>query len=254
MSDKQLMKYTPMGASAEITLTPSIVKRYLVSGTGTVSDQDVMMYMMLCRNAQLDPFRREAYLIKYSNDPSEPATVVIGKDTFTKRAEAAPDYRGMQAGVIVERDGEIVEQVGSFTRASDKILGGWAKVWKADREVPYYVTVAYDEYYGRKRDGSPTKMWKEKPATMIRKVALMQALREAFPDSLGGMYDASEMSHVDVSNLPTNEVPKDVREEKVVTPEQDAYERKEPVEDERVGEEPDGADEAFGEPDQAEIF
>lgn len=248
MSDRQVMKYKPMGASNEISLSPAIVRKYLVNGAANVTDQEVMMYMMLCRNAQLDPFRREAYLIKYG---SQPATIVIGKDTFTKRAEADPDYRGMQAGVIVERDGEIVEQVGSFTRSTDKILGGWAKVWKADREVPYYVTVSYDEYYGRKADGSPNRQWSEKPATMIRKVALVQALREAFPDALGGMYDASEMSHVDASELPVRDVtppPEDA--------EQEAYADKDAVKDAVVGPEPDysAAERIFGEPNQQDMF
>ena len=31
------------------------------------------------------------------------------------------------------------------------------------------------------------------PATMIRKVALVQVLREAFPGTFGGLYDRSEM-------------------------------------------------------------
>jgi phage recombination protein Bet len=154
----------------------------------------------------LDPFRREAYLIKYSQNPRDAATIVIGKDTFTKRAEAHPDHRGMQAGVIVERNGEIVEQVGSFVMASDKVVGGWAKVWKADREVPYYVTVSFDEYVGRKNNGDINRQWATKPATMIRKVALVQALREAYPDALGGMYDASEMSHIDTSALSEKDV------------------------------------------------
>lgn len=35
--------------------------------------------------------------------------------------------------------------------------------------------------------------WLKMPATMIRKVAIVQALREAFPSELGGMYDSSEM-------------------------------------------------------------
>ena len=33
------------------------------------------------------------------------------------------------------------------------------------------------------------------PATMIRKVALVQALREAFPDRYQGLYDASEVGY-----------------------------------------------------------
>ncbi len=36
-------------------------------------------------------------------------------------------------------------------------------------------------------------MWASKPATMIRKVAMTHALREAFPSSLGGLYTEDEM-------------------------------------------------------------
>jgi hypothetical protein len=34
--------------------------------------------------------------------------------------------------------------------------------------------------------------WAKMPATMIRKVALVQSLREAFPSDLGGLYDSCE--------------------------------------------------------------
>lgn len=217
-----VVKYTPFGAEHEIKLSPTVIRQYLVSGNGMVTDQEVMMFLMLCRNAQLDPFRREAYLIKYGNAS---ATIVIGKDTFTKRAEAHPDHRGMQAGVIVERNGDLVEQVGSFVLDTDKILGGWAKVWKRERQEPYYITVSFEEYVGRKGNGEINSQWKAKPATMIRKVALVQALREAYPDVLGGMYDTAEMSHVDGEKLPTEPV-KDVTPQNA---EQEAYANKEPA-------------------------
>jgi phage recombination protein Bet len=210
MSDeRQVVEYKPFGSETTIRLSPGIVRKYLVSGGAQVTDQEVMMFLMLCRNAGLDPFRREAYLIKYSD--RESATIVTGKDAFTKRAEAHPDHEGMQAGVIVERDGEVIERMGSLVLSGDKLVGGWAKVYKRGRQVPYYTTVAYDEYEGRKHDGTPNRQWKEKPATMIRKVALVQALREAYPDALGGMYDSAEMSHIDAAELP----------EKDVTPESD---------------------------------
>ena len=38
-----------------------------------------------------------------------------------------------------------------------------------------------------------TRSGQKKPATMIRKVAIVQALREAFPQSMSGMYVAEEM-------------------------------------------------------------
>lgn len=42
-------------------------------------------------------------------------------------------------------------------------------------------------------------LWNEKPSTMIRKVALVQALREAFPAQLGAMYTPEEASVEDIS-------------------------------------------------------
>jgi len=47
--------------------------------------------------------------------------------------------------------------------------------------------------------------WKTMPATMIRKVPLVQSLREAFPDEFGGMYSPEEMP-VDSSALPVYNV------------------------------------------------
>ena len=52
--------------------------------------------------------------------------------------------------------------------------------------------MSFDEYVGRKKDGSLNSQWSKKPATMIRKVALVQALRETFPSAFGGMYAAEE--------------------------------------------------------------
>ena len=49
-----------------------------------------------------------------------------------------------------------------------------------------------NEKLRRKKDGSLNGQWSSKPATMIRKVAQVQALREAFPDTLGGLYTADE--------------------------------------------------------------
>lgn len=47
---------------------------------------------------------------------------------------------------------------------------------------------------------------------MIRKVALVQALRESFPHNVSGMYTAEEVGQVEPVELPV-EVPHDVRSE-----------------------------------------
>ena len=62
----------------EIELSKDTVKQYLVSGNGKVSDQEVVMFMELCKYQELNPFLKEAYLIKYSD--RAPASIVVGKE------------------------------------------------------------------------------------------------------------------------------------------------------------------------------
>lgn len=188
-----------------VKLSYSTVKKYLVSGGGNVSDQEVMMFLSLCRYQHLNPFLREAHLIKYgSNDP---ATIVVGKDVFTKRANATPTYGGKQAGVIViDKDGEVKEREGALVLPGETLVGGWAKVFIKGHDTPEYASVSFDEYVGRKKSGEINGQWSKKPATMIRKVAVVQALREAFPDRFQGMYAQEEFPEVSGAKLDTEEV------------------------------------------------
>lgn len=177
----------------KIKLSPAIIKRYLVSGDAqAVTDQEVMMFLSLCRFNHLNPFLKEAYLIKYG---SQPATMVTGKDTFMKRANRNPKYMGKSAGIIVldTQSGVVTEREGTFTLPTEQIVGGWAKVYIQGHEQPEYVSVSFNEYAGRKKDGSLNGQWTSKPATMIRKVALVQALREAFPEDYQGLYSPEEI-------------------------------------------------------------
>ena len=170
-----------------VKLSPAIIRNYLVNGNGNVSDQEVVMFLNLCKFNRLNPFLREAYLIKYG---SSPATMVVGKDAITKRAMRNPNYEGQQAGVVVlNEDGSLESRVGTIHLENESLVGGWARVYVKGYRHP---VVQFDEYVQMK-DGKPTSNWKAKPGTMIRKVALTQALREAFPEDLGSMYAPEEM-------------------------------------------------------------
>ena len=188
-SDKEI---TYTAGSETVRLTPGMVKKFLVSGDASrVTDQEIVMFLNLCKFQHLNPFLREAYLVKYGN---EPATIVTGKDAFAKRAQRNERYKGVQAGVIVcNSGGETENRIGSLTLPGEALVGGWSKVYVQGYEVPIEITVSLEEYIGRKKDGEVNRQWKSKPATMIRKVAYVQALREAFPEDFAGMYDADEM-------------------------------------------------------------
>jgi phage recombination protein Bet len=188
----------------EIVLTANMIKNYLTHGNGNITNQEAIMFMNLCKYQNLNPFLNEAYLIKFGN---QPAQIVVSKEAFMKRAESHPAFDGFQAGLIVERNGEIVEIEGSFMLPNDKLFGGWAKVYRKDRKYPTVAKVGLDEY--DKKQSS----WKTMTKTMIRKVALTQALREAFPTNLGAMYSEEEVNAVHNSQEhPTNVTLDNVRE------------------------------------------
>lgn len=181
-NDKGRVTYQVNGE--DVNLSFQIVRNYLTRGQSAVSDAEVIQFISLCRANQLNPFIGDAYMVKYGN---EPASMIISKAAFMKRAESSALYNGYQAGVILLRDKQVIDEQGSFFLPGDQLVGGWAKVYRKDREHPIVARVRLQEY----NRGKST--WAAMPGTMIRKVAIAQAFREAFPFASEGMYTPEEM-------------------------------------------------------------
>lgn len=163
-------------------LTFDDIKTYICPAA---NDQEVMIFLKLCQARNLNPFLKEAYLVKY--DQTKPAQMVVGKDHFTKKAEEHPQFDGYRAGIIVEDEAGYHELEGTFMGSKCKLVGGWAEVCRKDRKIPFKQTVMLREF------DRGMANWKTMPGTMIRKCALVQALRECFAADLAGCYDSSEM-------------------------------------------------------------
>ena len=224
MAEDQLNKKMEIGTfgGKTVSLSPNDVRNYLISGDAEkVTIKEVMTFLNLCKFNGLNPWLKEAYCIKYGNSP---ATMVVGKEAYLKRAETDPAYDGMEAGIIIlSKDGTIENRVGTFHTKEEPIYGGWARVWRKDRSHPVTIEVSFDEYAGRTKDGQLNSQWRSKPATMIRKVALVQALREAFPGNIEGLYEVEEMS---------SQEPQDIEvESKVMDPLASEKKSEEPVAD-----------------------
>ncbi len=183
----------------QIKLTPKIVQDYIVGTSAQITMPEFKMFTELCKVRGLNPFLREAYCIKYSN--KTPATIVVGKDAILKRAVLNPKYNGMKSGIIVTNEnGEEKKRTGTFKLPNETLVGGWAEVFRKDWENSIEASVSLEETIQRKSDGEPNSNWTKQPATMIEKVAKVRALREAFVEDLGGMYEAEEMN-VDLPEL-----------------------------------------------------
>ena len=165
------------------TLSVSVIKKYI---NDKVTDEEAYVFLELCKARNLNPFVGDVHLIKY--DHTKPATMVVAKDAFMKRAESHSQYDGFEAGIIIENTtGNTEHRIGTFYKDNEILLGGWAKVYRKDYAHPADITVSFREFNTGKSS------WNKMPAIMIRKVAIVNAMRESFPSELGGLYDASEM-------------------------------------------------------------
>ena len=179
------------------------------------SDAEVTTFLRVAQGMGANPFLGDIYLIKYTQD--SPASTVTGKDYFTKVARSLGG--SWKAGLIIQRGDDVIEVEGEFKLKTDTLLGGWAIVHTKDATMPFGAKVSLEEY------SSNQSTWKKMPHTMIRKVALVHSLREAYPEKLGGLYDSSEMQQaipqVDLVNAvedtPIVKAPSVVEPPKVIT-------------------------------------
>lgn len=192
MANELAVRYEVDGS--EITLNPGIVMRYMIDDASMrdMPESELAKVIMTCQARRLNPFTGDVVVQprrdKRSGKPS--CSLVVTKDFFIRRATANPAYKGMEAGIsVLSRDGRPVKRKGSavYKALGERLLGGWCEVEVDGWEKPAYAEVSLEEY------DTGYSIWKTKPATMIRKVAVSQALREAFPNDFGQLYEPEEM-------------------------------------------------------------
>lgn len=220
----QIVRYTA-NDGVEVTLTPQTVAAYIATGNASADPADVMRFIATCRARGLNPMAGDCYMTVYESRATGRKTVstVVSKDYFVRTATSQESFDGMRAGVVVykPRTGEQEWREGTIVGSqSEQLVGGWAEVYDKRRSHPSKVSVSLSEYDTGK------SLWRTKPATMIRKVALVQALREAYPAQFGGVYDRDEMPPAPaVPEQPTQEVERKPDEyEPEPTQEPDEYE------------------------------
>lgn len=185
-----------------ITLSKAVVQSYLTDNI-QVTDAEFTQFFQLCKTYQVNPFLREAYIVKYG---TQPATIVLDYKVLQQIADRHKAYKGMRHGIIVSKpDGTSEERHGEYLLPNETLLAGWCEVFRADRDEPTKVVAMFNEFKGTKKDGSLNSNWTTKPCFMIVKVAKAQALREAFPNLFdSNVYSIEEADAITSSNTPTN--------------------------------------------------
>ena len=171
-------------AGKSIQITPQDVRNTFCP---QATDQEVQLFLALCATQRLNPWTKEAYLVKYGTNP---AAIITSRAAIQKRADANPEFEGVEVGVVVlTAQGGVDHRPGEayYKALGEQLLGGWARAYRKGRK-PYYSEVPLAEYNTGKSN------WAKMPGTMITKVAEMHALRAAFPQDFQGMYSREEMA------------------------------------------------------------
>lgn len=195
------VEYTPLGEANPIKLSMEMVKRWLMSPTKNghyPTDQDVMKFIMLCKARELNPWVGDAFCVGYDSKEGPVFNLITSVQALFKRAESHPQFDGLQSGVIVKtKDGRIEEREGDWFDDDEKLVGGWAKVYRKDRKLPFVEKIKLATFNKNR------SVWLTDPAGMISKNGEAGALRKAFPTQLGGLYLREEMDHRTVEGSAT---------------------------------------------------
>lgn len=178
----EIVKFTD-DSGQSVQITPADVRGTFCP---SATDKEIQMFLALCANQHLNPWTKDAYLVKYGGNP---ASIITSRAAIQKRADSNPDFEGVELGVVVANaQGDVEHRPGEacYKVLGEQLLGGWARAYRKGRK-PYYSEVPLAEYSTGKSN------WQKMPGTMITKVAEMHALRGAFPQEFQGMYSSEEM-------------------------------------------------------------
>jgi phage recombination protein Bet len=169
-------------------------------GVQGASNADLAVFFHVAQRSGLDPFARQCYMIG-RRDPETGQnrwTIQTGIDGFRLIADrAAVRLREKRSNADPMWCGKDMQWLPAWP--FDEPPAAAKYVVYRDGE-PFPAVVMYREFVQRKRDGKPTRMWRDMPANQLIKCAEAAALRKAYPQDLAGIYVDEEMGQA--SNPP----------------------------------------------------
>lgn len=192
----------------EIVVTDDVLKSFLFSNGTNLTQQEQTAFFQIAKMAQLNPFKREIYVVAYGEGEKRSLSIITGFEVYLKRAERTglldgwkceffgifrkelvnKEFRGKGGSTYFKDVEQIVETERCFARIT---------IHRKDRKMPFEHEVELAEY------NQNNQMWTSKPVTMLKKVAMSQGFRICFPDELAGLpYTSEEMPQDDSPRTP----------------------------------------------------
>lgn len=161
-----------------------LIKQQIARGA---TDEELALFLYVAKRAGLDPLARQIYCIKRWDTTlnREVMSTQVSIDGLRLIADRTGRYAPGRAPTFEDRNGK---PYSATSYVMKYVQGTWLEV---------AATAHYNEYAQTKKDGTPTRMWAEKPRIMLAKCAEALALRRAFPAEMSGLYTGDEMGTTD---------------------------------------------------------
>jgi phage recombination protein Bet len=154
--------------------------------------ESVLMVIDYCQARKLDPLKKPCHIV-----PME----VKNGEAYEWRDVVMPGIYELRT--TAQRTGEYLGHSEPEYGEPEDVAGVTAPMWckftafrwnrEARQRVEFPVRVFFREVVATKRDGKANARWSKAPIQMLTKCAEAAALREAFPDEIGGEQTAEEM-------------------------------------------------------------
>ena len=197
----------PVDAFGKLTRPQvELIKRTIAKGA---SDDELRMFIQVCKGAQLNPFLRQVHLVpRWDNrEGREVRSIQVSIDGFRSIAESSGAYAGNDDPIF---EGEKEIEVPKGKDKTEKMivpLAAKSVVRKIVQGAVYEfsATARWDEYYPGPKMGF---QWHIRPHLMLGKCSEALALRKAFPKLLSGMYAQEEMDRTSQADAETEKTQK----------------------------------------------
>jgi phage recombination protein Bet len=156
--------------------------------------ESVLLVIDYCKARGLDPLKKPCHIVPMEVKDAKTGeyhwrdVVMQGIYELRTTAQRTEEYLGHGKplyGPNLEYKGVTTPEYCEFT------VYRWNP--KAKMRAEYPVTVYFTEAVGLKKTGAVNARWTKAPRQMLTKCAEAAALREAFPDEIGGEMTAEEM-------------------------------------------------------------
>lgn len=160
------------------------------------SKEAVFMAIDYCKARGLDPFKKPVHIVPVwsSKHKKMVETVWPGISELRTTAARTGEYIGKETPIFGPDKTEMIGNV-EITYPEWCEVRVWRQVGghKAMFSAIVYWKEAYAQKGGKNHDRTPNAMWLKRPRGQLAKCTEAEALREAFPEEIGGLHASEEM-------------------------------------------------------------